>query len=251
MLMGVVSSSYPSVVTPVVKKKYLLDGTNEFIDCGSPMPLGWNDSITEYIEVKFNSLPTNIVAFLGSGIRPDNNNRRYIYYEKGIDSLRLIFRGTSTSNNLAILTGSLGIIAGSVLKIAYTYDGTKLAAGVKMYNTSGLIATTVYSDNLNADFRGTPNNFLGSLWSYPAEFGLDGEIMRYGICSGVLTAGEISTILGGATMKSVAGAATQQELLFDNDVWDAVNNKYIVKDTSGNGRDGFTVNMEIGDLIDE
>jgi hypothetical protein len=205
-------------------------GINEQLSLGNVMEFERTNSWTAWAAIQLYSrsqvasiIYTNVPAsgdnsFPGHEIWSDQN---------GLIRVRII-SNIGTNNYLGVI-GTTNIVDGKKHMIAYSYDGSSTAAGVKVYIDGVLETTTVEGNSLTSSIIGTGQSFLIGQ-QQGTVFGLMGTMAHFQMDNVVRSSSYISTIHGGVLPPKDGNTVARLEFTAGSGT--------TVSDTSGSGFNG-------------
>jgi hypothetical protein len=104
-----------------------------------------------------------------------------------------------SSNAIGVRHTGITLSTNTWYHIGFTYDGSSLASGVKLYiNGAAVVADTILEDSLTSTIVSTAALFIGARFStLAAQF--EGRIDETGVWGRALAGGEITTLYNGGS----------------------------------------------------
>jgi hypothetical protein len=172
--------------------------------------------------VIYTNVPGSGSAFPGHEIWIDN-----------LGKLRVRIMSNVTGGNYIGVIGTANVVDGKKHAIAYSYDGSSLAAGIKVYIDGALEATTVEHDALSASIVASGQSlYVGNQQQPTQNFNFTGVLSFFQIDNVVRSQAYIqSNFTGGAIPPAVGGQTDIRFLLNEG-------SGGVINDTSGNSHNG-------------
>ena len=218
------------------------DGVNDRIDVAhnAAIDFGMADAFTLSLWVKSpNTATKNYLEKMSS-------NRGYRLFDSGGNKIQFEFRGTSTGDRIRVETSSVtDVNDGNWHHVALTYDGSGVAAGVKLYSDGQQKALSVLNDTLVNDPLNTGVMSIASRSGGGANF--VGNIDEVSIWDSALTAIEVDEIYNSGFAGDLAQHSNGSIVAWWS--FDDINHPTVPDTVSG--LNGSMVNMTPGDVETE
>jgi hypothetical protein len=235
------TETYVITVTETYGNSILLDGVDEYVDCGNDNSLNFDGS-SGFTIAFFTKTDTSQLKILVS--RANGDPTGYAVYQQG----QKFFFWIRNGGNLCLINTTVDYALDTWRHVCVTYDGSKDVSGMKFYIDGVSVAKTDGTNTLGAlSIANTGSNTLGSRsgGAYPFKGNLDDVC----IFSTEFSAAEVLELYNGTIGLSplnhseVANLEAYWRL---GDVDDDISTFY---DYSTNTNNGTPINMEAGDIV--
>ncbi len=241
----------PSIIPPVTScYSLLLDGVNEYIDCTNNVAFDFDGTdsftISGWIK-KTSSTHFPILAKISfPSLTVVDGYRCYIHPTLNVVVVNLYGTG---SGSISVLTVN-PIAINTWQNITATYDGSETAAGVNIYVDGVLQALTVISDTYTGTMINGEKVTIGGQPTATNPIYGTGNIASVRMWNTELTSVQVAAEYNGGTILNPAVQGVN--LVLETDINNATfGTEWNIPDTSGITAGYTSVNMEVGDRVED
>ena len=232
------STDVPSASSFSNTKSILLDGVDDYVDCGNDSSLNLTSQITWSAWVKFNALNNAVNYGIVSNFDPNEGYKyTFIYYPSTTSSSRkLRLRINSSSGSLSgYYDTSVDLSDNQWHHVAFSFDGTTNANGIKVY-VDGVNVNSFTSSNAGI-FSSSGSTLIGAYQT--ASWFANANIDEVSVFNSALSQSDVTAIYGGGNPSSLSSYSSLVSWwrCGDGDV------SPILTDNGSGGNDGTMTNF--------